>query len=138
MARAGQFDKAAASFQEAVRLRPGFASASATWGMPTSDSAGWRTPTAFLRAIRSDPSDPALQINLGHLHEQRGELGEALVSFQNAAKIQPSRADAYRAQGRVLDAMGRPQESLAAYRKSVELNPRDLVVLNELANLFRS
>jgi tetratricopeptide (TPR) repeat protein len=67
------------------------------------------------------------------LLERKGQLGEALLEKQEAIRLNPDDSDLVHGLGVVLRVLGRFEESAAAFRKAVELNPANSYPLNALA-----
>jgi predicted O-linked N-acetylglucosamine transferase (SPINDLY family) len=136
----GRLDEAVSVCREALRLRPDAVEVHNLLSHVFRAQGRTDDEIASLQeTLRLTPNlaDPAVHIRLGSIQHGRGDLAGALASFQNAARIEPGRADVYRWQGWILHGMGRAQESLAAYRKTVELDPTDKSALNDLAILLQ-
>lgn len=64
-----------------------------------------------------------VQLNLGYAAYQRGDYGEALVKFQNAAEYNPSEAQAYEWLGRIYLEQGNSAKARENWRRAVEIKP---------------
>jgi Flp pilus assembly protein TadD len=79
--------------------------------------------------LGADPAEPDRPLGAqGHLdlayeHNERGEFAEALIECDAALAADPGPAEAHNLRGMVLEALGRPDEALEAYRTAVELEP---------------
>ncbi len=73
------------------------------------------------RAIRADPSRAELHQNLGITLRARGFLKGALLAFDHALVRNPHLAIIWIQRGDVLQALGRSDEALAAYRQAESL-----------------
>ena len=60
----------------------------------------------------------------------------ALMAFEEARKRLPNDSTIYRYLGVVLRRLGRWQESEANYKKALELDPRDVTLLNDMGSTF--
>jgi len=126
------FGTAEQLFQRALELDPDYALAH--FGLADSHTA-W----SFIGRQRADPRfartrletalrlDPTLAAAHGALAVVEGFLEFNWVSAErrcrHAIEIDPRNAHLYAAYGEVLQALGRHDESLAAYRRSIELDP---------------
>jgi len=95
LARAGRKDEAAAELQKGREL----------------SSADDRTRNA------------ALDIAEGRAALDRGAPDQAIEKFRHAAQLQPDSADAHQFLGAALEKAGDTEGAVAAYRKTLELNP---------------
>jgi tetratricopeptide (TPR) repeat protein len=72
-----------------------------------------------LEAATLNPADASAHYNLGLLHQQRKEYGEARSRFQRAVEIDPEEADAHYQLGRVARAEGRLPEAVEHFGQVV-------------------
>ena len=79
--------------------------------------------TCFRRALQLDPDYVGALIGLGTIEAAKGDPQSALKRFQLAVEIEPHDAEAHFACARQLEAMGRTDEALAAYFRTLEFNP---------------
>jgi TolB-like protein/Flp pilus assembly protein TadD len=91
------------------------------------------------RAIRLRPDLAEAHLALGYYH-YHGHLDyeRALAEFEAARRLQPSNADVHFAIGLVRRRQGRWPEAVRHLRQSVELNPRSVTNLVDLANTHLS
>jgi tetratricopeptide (TPR) repeat protein len=82
---------------------------------------------AYKDSLERDTKQPAIWINLGSTHARQGTvpgMKAAVYSFQQAAKLSPQDAMPHEQIGMCCFNLGELDNSLAAYRKAAELNPR--------------
>jgi TolB-like protein/Tfp pilus assembly protein PilF len=132
------------SFQEAVKLDPNFALAWARLSCAQSGSywLGHDPSPAGLaaakdaadRALALDPNLPEGHLALGYYryYGQRDYTG-GLAEFQQAEKGLPNNVDVIEAIGRIQRRLGHWEEAIVAWRRAIELNPRDINGYNALA-----
>ena len=122
----GQFEEALASYEQALELDAG-------------DATAWHNQGAALAALgRYEEAvvsfDKALELNAedGPAWRKRGltlaKLGryeEALASFEKTVELNAEDAEAWNNQGAALARLGRYEEALASFEKTVELNAED-------------
>jgi adenylate cyclase len=80
------------------------------------------------RAIAQHPEAAAAHYWLGVAQKTRGELDEALLSFDRAIKLKPGFAGAHAQAGHIDAQMGRVEEGLAKIHYAIRLNPNDPAV----------
>ena len=79
--------------------------------------------TCFRRALQLDPDYVGALIGLGAIEAAKEDPQSALKRFQLAVEIEPHDAEAHFACAEQLEAMGRSDEALAAYFRTLEFNP---------------
>jgi TolB-like protein/Tfp pilus assembly protein PilF len=142
-------ESAARSFQEAVTLDPGFALAWAYLSC-TQSSIYWTgvDPTPARLAAAKDAADHALALdpNLPETHLAVGyyryyglrDFSGGLAEFQVAEKSLPNNVDVLIAIGLIQRRLGHWDESIAAARRAVELDPRNIQSAASLAVSYYS
>jgi len=135
------------SYQEAVRLDSSFALAWARLSHMQSLSywAGYDPSPAQLAAAKDsldhalalDPNLPETHLALGYYryYGQRNFTG-ALAEFQQAERGLPNNIDVIRAIGLIQRRLGRWDEAIAALRRAVELDPRNIDAAVNLASTY--
>jgi tetratricopeptide (TPR) repeat protein len=77
-------------------------------------------------AVEIDPANSALRKRRGHYYSVRGWwLEQAIADYNEAIRLDPNDADAYRERGDVRLRQKRIHEAIADYRKAIELKPVD-------------
>jgi tetratricopeptide (TPR) repeat protein len=72
-----------------------------------------------LEAATLNPADASAHYNLGLLHQQRKEFGEARARFQRAVEIDPNETDAHYQLGRIAREEGRLPEAIQHFGEVV-------------------
>ncbi|MFS4096926.1 tetratricopeptide repeat protein, partial [Streptomyces sp. AF1A] len=107
---------------------------------------GWREDAAAqltdaAAAARTPAQQAAYLAGVGQLAWERGDLQDALRHYDAALRLDPDQREAPAGRGRVLAALGRTAEAVAAYRAGLarQPSPRDAFELGELyASLGKS
>lgn len=73
-----------------------------------------------LEAATINPRDSSAHYNLGLIHQQRGELGEARERFQRAIEIDADELDAHYQLGRIARAQNRMAEAISHFEQVVQ------------------
>src|SRR5262249_28066950 len=91
----GRYAAAAAQYAEALRLRPGYASAHNNLGVALTHQGRYAAAATHLaEAIRINPAYPTAHNNLGVALASQGSFGAASAEFTEAAWLDPAYADA--------------------------------------------
>jgi len=123
-ASVGRYPEAIADYRHALELRPdlpeallGLALACVRSGdMPAAEEAAQRAIAARQRDWRGYSM-------LGYVYFQEGRYARALEPWRHAVRLAPDNAHAQRNVGSAYLLLGRLEEGVAAYRKSVEVEP---------------
>ncbi len=133
-------------FEEAIKLDPTFALAHArlswleSWLYfsvdPTAPRLA-RARSAANEAMRLAPNLPEAHLAMGFLHYYgKRDYERALDEFAIAQRGLPNDADIPRAIGAIERRQGKWEQSTKSYRRAVSLNPRDAVLIRNLALNF--
>jgi Flp pilus assembly protein TadD len=74
-------------------------------------------------ALRLDPDDAVLWINLGTLQRQLGNYGNAASAYGKALGIDPNHAAAHYNLGAAYDALGKYDQAIEEYKVALRLDP---------------
>ncbi len=69
------------------------------------------------------PQVPQIPNILGAVNTMLGRVPEAIASYRNAVRLDPSYAEAHHNLGNALRAMGQKNEALASFAKAIQLRP---------------
>jgi tetratricopeptide (TPR) repeat protein len=122
----GRLSEAVTQYEEAVRLRPGYAEAHSNLGNAL-DSLGLTREaiTEYEEAVRLDPALAEAHCNLGRvLQTVPGRLDDAIVQFEEALRLRPDYAEAHFGMGSALERVpGRLDEAVAQFAEALRLRP---------------
>jgi len=103
-------------------------------GLTWQQQAIWRDTGTLWRYAAAVTSDcPACQANAGHALLEAGQPEPALVHFERAVALRPERASTYRGLGLTLEALGRREAAIDAYRRGLAAVPGSLALRLQLA-----
>jgi len=152
-AAGSQFDKltvdnAIQSYQEAVKLDPSFVlawvdlscvqSGSFWLGEDPSPERLAAAKDSADRALALDPNLPETHLALGYyLYYGQRDFTGGLAEFQQAEKGLPNNVDVIEAIGRIQRRLGHWEEAVNAFRRTIELDPRDINAYNNLALTYK-
>lgn len=91
--------------------------------------------TVLLRGLQETPADPGLRNALGLCLMQLERPAEALVQFDSLLCHEAQMPFIHASRGAALFDLGRLRDAETAYRRALELDPRQAVALAGLANL---
>jgi len=87
--------------------------------------------SCFLEALRINPDDNEIHINLGDAYKAQGKLDEAITEYWEALRIAPGDLMALRKLGDVCKTQGRLGEIAREYEEVLKLNPN-----RQLAHIY--
>lgn len=91
---------------------------------------------SYLRALKLDPKDWRSNMNLGLVYLALEQIDDAVTYLERASVLQSDNAEIWSNLGVALDARGSVVLAEAAYKKALELDPKqDLTLLNLGSNL---
>jgi predicted O-linked N-acetylglucosamine transferase (SPINDLY family) len=115
-------EEAAASYKQAIVLKPDFAKAYNNFGTTLQELGRLDEAEANLtQAIGLKPDYAEAYNNLGAMLKKLGRLDEAEARFRQAIALKPDYAEAYNNLGATLQELGRLDEVIASYNKAIEL-----------------
>jgi len=79
---------------------------------------------SFRKLLASDPNDPMLHFGLGTALLRTNDPTEAATAFEATLRLDPNYTAAYRELGRALEALGRSEDALEAWRRGIEVAQR--------------
>jgi tetratricopeptide (TPR) repeat protein len=146
--------------RKALEICPAFSAAHNNLGLTLLDEGKWAEAAArFQEAVRLDPNNAEARYNLSTaLDEQRklegvdsqaaacytqavlafdqGRLDDAVTALQQALRVQPDYAEAYRKLGCAYSRQGRHDEAAACYRQAIALQPSSGIFHGELGSIL--
>ena len=122
----GQFEEALASYEQALELDAGDATAWHNQGAALASLGRYEEAlVSFEKAVELDAKIPTAWYNQGSALANLGRLEEALASYEKALELDTKIPAAWYSQGAALANLGRLEGALASYEKVVELNAED-------------
>ncbi len=91
----------------------------------------------ILKAISLNPLVAVFHNNLGHIFRQGGRGKEAVDSFSHATQLDPVYLDALRNLYACLMEENCLEQASVALTRAFALSPKDIVIANDLANLYK-
>lgn len=133
----GALAEAAASYREALRLRPNFLEALNNLGNVLVDlGKHGEAETCFREVLRLRPNYPEAHNNLGAALRYQGKLDEAVACYYEALRLRPHYAEAYNNLGDARKQQGRFDEAIASYFEALRLRPNYAEAYNNLGNAY--
>ena len=85
-----ELQKAKASYQKAIKLRPSLASAQNNLGLVLSEMGDSKAAIeCYKKALEINPNQASAHSNLGRIYTETGEFKKAMESHQMAIKLEP-------------------------------------------------
>jgi Flp pilus assembly protein TadD len=130
----GQFDEAIREFQEAVRLKSGYAQAHNNLGVALVRKGQIDEGISqYQEAIRLKPDYALAHSNLGIALARKGQIGEAIREFQEAVRLKPDFAEAHYNLGIALVRKGQGDEAIREFQEAIRLKHDFAEARNNLA-----
>ncbi len=124
--RAGQYDAAVASFDDAVKLKADHANALNNKGVTLEKQRKLdEAATAFKAAIAVDGNNGFAHFNLGLVLFKLRRFKEAEASFERATVVDPELGDAKFFLGEICFQLGDTKKALRLYKDALHSNPDD-------------
>ncbi|MEJ8566917.1 sulfotransferase [Elongatibacter sediminis] len=132
----GQFDDARALLEQCLELAPDFHLARHNYAVVlVRQNRLDEACEQVRRLLARDSANPNFLILMGTIRVRRGEHAEALEIYERVLKDYPNQARAQMNYGHTLKTVGRVEESIAAYRNCIRINPAIGEAYWSLANL---
>jgi tetratricopeptide (TPR) repeat protein len=131
-------DRAIASCQTALRLRPNYPEAANSLGLLLLGRGQFSEAANYFRAaVRDQPNFALAHNNLGASLRFAGETEAALAAFRKAVELDPDLAEAHSNLGQMLLESKKPEEALVHCRAAVRLRPNFPEAHGNLGNVLR-
>ena len=120
----GQIDSAMSHYQEAIRLKVGYAEAYNNLGTALDEKGQIdEAISQFQDAIRLKPDYAAPYNNLGNDLVRKGKIDEAISHYQQAIRLKPDDAEARSNLGIALGRKGQTDEAIRQFQEAIRLGP---------------
>ena len=130
----GQSDEAIREFQEALRLKPGYAQAHNNLGVAIVRKGQINEGISqYHEALRLKPDYALAHSNLGIALVRKGQSDEGIGEFQEAIRLKPDYALAHYNLGIALVRKGQSDEAIKEFEKAIRLKPDFAEARNNLA-----
>jgi len=135
------YTQAETAFQEAIRLRPGYAAAYVNLGNALSKLGRVDLAEVALRnALQNEPENAAALTSLGQLLIDTGDielLDDAESLLRRALVVAPRLPQAVNSLGNVLRLQGRLEDAVSCYRRALQLDPRGVMPRHNSGKLLQ-
>jgi tetratricopeptide (TPR) repeat protein len=131
----GREDEAAAHFQTALKIKPGFAEGYNNLGNVLFQKG--RVDEAIIcyqKALEINSDYALAHYNLGNALVKKGSMDEAIAQFQKALEINPDYAEAHNNFGYALIQKKSADEAIVHFQKALQINPDYADARNNLSN----
>jgi protein O-mannosyl-transferase len=134
----GQTDEAIRQYQEALRLKPGYADAHNNLGYALDEKGQLNEAIHELQeAIHLKPDDALPHNNLGAALCKKGQIEESIRQYQEALRLKPNYANARNGLGAALARKGQLDEAIRQFREAIRLKPDHAEAHNNLGYALR-
>ena len=120
----GRIDDAETNYSRALALQKNFAPALNGLGQIRENEQKYEEAAAYFKqALHANPNDPQTSLLLGFLEQNRGNLNQASIEYQDAARLQPQGLADYFSQAVTASALGYRDRAIAAFGTVLQLDP---------------
>jgi tetratricopeptide (TPR) repeat protein len=136
--QAGQHDAAAKLYRQILEQQPDHAYASHLLGADALRRGDFDTAIKLISAaIQANAREPVFHLFLGQALQERGELDEALATYDCALGLAPQLSSAMFRRATVLMALHQEPEALAGFRQTLGADPKFGTVALQQAKVYR-
>ena len=131
--RKGQWDRAIADYDEAIRLNPDLAETFANRGTAYyyKGQIG-RALKDYHEAIRLKPEFSRAFSNRGNVYRKKGQFDRAIEDYDEAIRLDPDNAQVFADRGLAYEKKGEVTQALRDYKRAHALGYRHLLLLKKL------
>ena len=123
----GEYDRAIADYNDAIRLDPKYAFAYNGRGNAYNGKGEYdRAIADYSEAIQLDPNDRLPYNNRGNAYKDTGEFDRAIADYNDAIRLDPKYVNAYTGRGNAYQAKGDYDHAIADYNEAIKIDPRNL------------
>ena len=127
---AGDYNRAIADFNEAIRLDPKSSLAFRNLGDTYTNIGDHdRAIADYNEAIRLDPNDALALSARGVAYANKGDYDRAIADFNRAIRLDPQSAHAFRNRGVVYATKGDNDRAIADFNRAIRLDPKSGLAL---------
>jgi Flp pilus assembly protein TadD len=135
----GQWDRAAAEFQTAVRLKPDYVMAHYNLGVAYASQGQLdRAIAEYQTALQLKPASAESHNNLGIAYASQGQLDRAIAEFQTTVRLKPDDAEPHINLGIAFASHGQLDRAIAEYQTAVRMKPDNARAHYNLGNAYAS
>ena len=135
---AKDYQKALASFQEAMRLKPDYGEASHHLGMTHYQLKEYpQAIAAFENALKMKYANPHFShLWIGDTYYEQKQYAKAITAYQEAIRLKPDYEQAFVRLGNSNYSLKQYTEAVAAFQAAIKIKPNDAVYHTSLGNSY--
>ena len=131
--REGKIDEAMSHYNEALRIRPGYATARTNLGVALSKQGKTADAIAtYAEALRQNPGLAEAHADMGAALAGQGKLDEAIAEYNEAIRLKPGHFESHANLGLALAGKGKLDDAMFHYEEALKLRPASPEVENNL------
>jgi tetratricopeptide (TPR) repeat protein len=123
-ANKGDYDRAIADYDQAIRFKPGYATAYYNRGIVYAQKGDIdRAVADYDKAIQLKPDFADAYYSRGSVYKEKGDADRAIADFDQAIQLKPDYAEAYNNRGLAYIHKSDYARAIADYDKAIQLQP---------------
>ncbi len=135
----GQFDRAIAEYQTALRLKPDYATAHYNLGLAYASQGQFdRAIAEYQTTLRLSQDFAEVHNNLGFAYVSQGQFDRAIAEYQTALRLKPDYAMAHYNLGLAYASQGQFDRAIAEYQTTLRLRHDFAEIHNDLGAAYAS
>ena len=133
----GEWDKAIADYNQAIKLDSKYAEAHNNRGNTYFNKGDLNRAIAdYNQAIRINPKFVLAYRNRGRAYKNKGELDRAVADYNQAIRLVPEYATSYNNRGNIYLSKGELDMAIVDYNQAIRLNPKYAMAHNNRGNAY--
>ena len=89
---------------------------------------------SYQKALQIEPSNVDALVSLAECYSQIGNIGDAVITYEQAVMMNPKASDEYKALGALYLRQNKTEQAMSAYQKYLDRKPGDEAIAAKVGN----